>query len=175
MPLCGFVEALKPSAVQRLPHAGDSGAVANCGPEAQSGPRSGTAQPTWPPSPREPLLNHIKHHCFSTTQRQSGILMNVHPAPPKNLFARHKQLPRFQQDGQPLETSQVAHPLLSAVEVRRWRGLLNRWRDNDRRSERVHSRSACRFRYRRPVTRYVSMRPVEMHLNLFQRQPLRLR
>jgi len=45
---------------------------------------------------------------FSTKRRQAGILVDVHPIPPRTLKLRKPQLPRNGSDGQPIESSHLA-------------------------------------------------------------------
>ena len=73
------------------------------------------AQPTYEPSAggfadglrRLPAL-HLPYHSLSTTRHQPGILVHVHPVFPWNLKLQQPQLPRFEPDGQPVESSHLA-------------------------------------------------------------------
>src|SRR6266581_692401 len=51
----------------------------------------------------------LPYNALSTARRQPGILMHVHPVLPWNLKLQQPQLPRSEPDGQPTESSQLAH------------------------------------------------------------------
>jgi hypothetical protein len=54
----------------------------------------------------------LPYNALSTARRQPGILMHVHPVLPRNLKLQQPQLPRSEPDGQPTESSQLAHAKL---------------------------------------------------------------
>ncbi|CDX21156.1 hypothetical protein MPL3356_340205 [Mesorhizobium plurifarium] len=49
----------------------------------------------------------LPYNSLSTARRQPGILMNVHPVPPRVTEASQSQLSRSGPDGQPTESSQL--------------------------------------------------------------------
>src|SRR5712664_804608 len=58
---------------------------------------------------RLPAANHFDQP-LSTERRQTGILMDVHPALSQgSLKSRQPQLPRTEPDGQPIESSHLEH------------------------------------------------------------------
>ena len=98
--------------------AGANGVAANCDRSAQPGPHADSDQPTCERSAgrrprfgngrsRLPALD-LPHNPLSTTRREPGILMHVHPVLSfGTLKLRQLQFPRSEPDGQPIESSQL--------------------------------------------------------------------